>query len=136
MDIRVSPKHGLNPSISVCVICGEDKNELIVPGRLKGDAEAPRRAVWNYEPCDTCKRHMELGVIVVCVNEKLTTDKNNPYRDGRIVVVKDEAIKKVISPEMAENILKSRFCFMPDTVWDALGLPAKTEEPKDVENVK
>lgn len=40
-SIRLSPKHGLNPSISVCFFCGEDKNEIILPGKLEGDAEAP-----------------------------------------------------------------------------------------------
>ncbi len=124
--IRVSEKHGLNPSISVCVICGEDKNELIIPGRLKGDAEAPRRAVWNHEPCDKCKEHMKMGVIIVCVNSALTKDQNDPYRDGRIVVLKDEAIQKIVHPkELADEILKRRVCFMSDTVWDAIGLPSK-----------
>lgn len=124
-EIQLSPTHGLNASISVCAICGRDKNELIIPGRLKGDVKAPLRAVWNTEPCDKCKEHMKLGVIVICVNEKLTTDRNNPYRDGRIAVVKDEAISRALSSEMAENVLEWRFCFVPDTIWDDMGLPAK-----------
>jgi hypothetical protein len=44
-DIKLSPQHGVNPSIGVCFYCGEDSGEIILPGRLKGDVEAPRRAV-------------------------------------------------------------------------------------------
>lgn len=57
--VTLSPKYGFNPSINVCFFCGEDKGELILPGRLEGDAEAPHRAVYNYEPCEKCKKQMK-----------------------------------------------------------------------------
>ena len=60
MDILLSPKHGLNPTIPICFWCGEEKNEIALMGRIgdarKGeDFEAPMHAVLDYEPCDKCR---------------------------------------------------------------------------------
>ena len=57
-SIKISPKHGLNPSISTCFWCGKDKNEIILAGRIKDDAEMPMHAVFDYEPCVECKDNM------------------------------------------------------------------------------
>lgn len=123
MSIKLSPQHGVNPSLSTCFYCGGDKNELILPGRLKGDVEAPRKAVRNMEPCDQCKHFMERGVILIEVDEAKTTDRNNPYRAGGWCVIKDEAIARIITDAaMREQILKSRVAFLPTEVWDAIGI--------------
>ena len=53
--VRISPKHGLNPCIPVCVFCGEEKNEVAILGMLKNDKEAPRNVILDYEPCEKCK---------------------------------------------------------------------------------
>ena len=44
-SIAISPNHGLNPSIPSCFFCGKPKNELVLFGKLKGDAEAPRHFI-------------------------------------------------------------------------------------------
>lgn len=57
-SIRISEKHGANPTIPICFFCGEDKNEVALLGKLSGDKEAPMR-MWingDYEPCDECKK--------------------------------------------------------------------------------
>lgn len=41
-DIRVSEKHGVNPSITICPICGKETG-IVLLGKLKGDEEAPRK---------------------------------------------------------------------------------------------
>lgn len=71
MSIRLSNKHGLNPSINVCFFCGKDK-ELILNGRLEGDAKAPHRVVANYTPCPECEEKMKLGVTVIEVTTRDT----------------------------------------------------------------
>ena len=49
----------------------------------------------------------------------------DPYRTGGWVIVKDEAVRRMIQPEaLVEHIIKRRMCFVPDSVWTALGLPA------------
>jgi len=129
-SIRISEKHGVNPSLSQCFFCMGDKNELMLLGRLPGDVEAPRKAVYNHEPCDQCAKMMTMGVILISARDG--EQGNNPYRTGGWVVVKDEFItRNVTPPEHAERILKARMAFLPDAVWDALGLPrteAETEQ--------
>lgn len=49
--IRVSEKHGVNPSITICPICGKETGIALL-GKLKGDKEAPMRML-SY-PCDDC----------------------------------------------------------------------------------
>lgn len=119
-NIKLSEKYGLNPSISLCFFCGNEK-EVILPGRLKGDVEAPRQAVWNKEPCNTCKDYMKKGIMLISVKDG--TDKENPYRTGRIVVIKEEAAKEIFP-----TIGNSRFYFVEDTAWKEIGLPMNTEE--------
>lgn len=121
-SIRLSPKHGVNPAIPVCFFCGENKNELILVGRLPGDEEAPRRAVWNMEPCDKCKGFMAQGVILISAKAD-SPDQRNPYRTGGWCVVKDDAIQRILNPDMAQQVLQQRVAFVPDEVWDAIGLP-------------
>lgn len=49
--IRVSEKHGVNPSITICPICGKETGIALL-GKLKGDKEAPMRML--SDPCDDC----------------------------------------------------------------------------------
>lgn len=58
-SIRISEKHGLNPCIPICPFCGQEKNELALLGYIKGDKEAPKSAILNLEPCDTCRENLE-----------------------------------------------------------------------------
>ncbi len=117
--IRISKEHGVNPAIPICFYCGEEKNEIILAGHLPGDKEAPRHAVWNMEPCDKCKEYMEQGIILISVKDN--TSKENPYRTGGWVVVKEEALKQIIPED--HPCFKSRFCFIEDAVWEKIGLP-------------
>lgn len=49
--IRVSEKHGVNPSITICPICGKETGIALL-GKLKGDKEAPM--IMLSDPCDDC----------------------------------------------------------------------------------
>lgn len=51
-DITLSKKHGLNPSIAVCPICGKAEGVALL-GHIKGDEEAPRYT--HGDICDECK---------------------------------------------------------------------------------
>lgn len=124
--IHLSPAHGLNPSVNVCFYCNGEKNEVVLAGRLPHDAEAPRKAAWNLEPCDKCKGFMEQGIILISVDEKKSgDDTKNPYRTGGWIVVTEEAVRRMglKPPEFLEDICKRRVAFMPDEVWDHFGLP-------------
>lgn len=146
--VYLSEKHGANPSLDQCFYCMKNKG-LILFGRLRqsqvkalresglmddksaseNDPEAPRRICMDYVPCHECAELMETGVILISVDEKKSTDQKNPYRSGGWVVVKEETIRRIVSPpELAEDILKRRAAFLPDAVWDALGLPRGDQE--------
>ena len=73
--IKLSPKHGLNPTIPVCFWCGEERNEVallghIGDGRKHEDFEAPRHMVIDYEPCEKCRAKMALGVTLIEATSK------------------------------------------------------------------
>lgn len=122
--IRLSGKHGVNPSVGVCFICGEDNGEIMLPGRLPGDEQAPHRGVWHKEPCPKCIDWMKQGVILISVNEAKTDDQENPYRTGGWCVVTDEAIKRwPIDDDMRDSMIERRMAWIEDEVWDGLGLP-------------
>lgn len=123
--IVLSPQHGVNPSLELCFWCQKERG-LVLFGRLKGDAEAPRKVTVNKEPCDECKGHMDKGIVLISTRdpEKHGDDPQNPYRTGGWVVVTEDALRRWVStPETLEHILKTRVAFMPDEVWDAIGLP-------------
>lgn len=121
-DIKISPKFGLNPTIPKCFYCGEDKNELIIVGRLPDDQEAPKNAVWDKEPCDKCKGFMDVGIILISTRDGESGE--NPYRTGGWCVVNERVVRDIIKDgKVLDTILKKRVCFVPDTVWYLVGLP-------------
>jgi hypothetical protein len=125
-SIRLSEQHGVNPSLMQCFVCGEDVGVALL-GKLPGDEQAPHRICFgpNDEPCDKCKDHMKMGIILISVRDGEEGD--NPYRTGGWCVVREEAIKRWLeegdNEELLTDILKRRMAFLPDEVWDMIGLP-------------
>ena len=79
--IKLSPKHGLNPTIPVCFWCGEERNEVallghIGDGRKHEDFEAMEA---TSKPNSVAKVEMQKGI----------------YPTGRYVVIKREAARKM-----------------------------------------
>lgn len=110
MSIRISEKHGVNPSLDTCFFCGEPK-AVVMFGKLKGDAEAPRKVMLNYEPCGDCAKKMAEGI--TCV--EVTTQANGmpPIQDelyptGRWCVIKKEAAKAVFNNDSSKMLLEDK----------------------------
>lgn len=110
--IKLSPKYGVNPCIPICCWCGKEKNEIALLGKLKGDAEAPRNAVVDYEPCEECQAKFNLGVVLIEVTKNQPNDNIMPIQkqDGvslyptfRYSVIKLEAAKKLFENETLIN---------------------------------
>ena len=90
-SILLSPKYGVNPSITHCEICGKEIGIALL-GKLKDDAEAPRDVALGL--CDDCQKVMDAeGVIVIEVRDGETGD--NPYRTGRLVGMSKDWKEKV-----------------------------------------
>lgn len=121
MGVYLLEQHGVNPSVMLCLYCQKEKG-IVLLGRLRGDAEAPRQAVFDREPCEECMGRMKMGVILISVKDD--SDLENPYRTGGWCVVKDAFVKRAVkTKELLDDILKQRAAFIPDAVWDKLGLP-------------
>ena len=140
MSVVLDPTHGVNPSTACCFFCNEAK-VLVLWGRLTQkqrtsfeeagvplgqDGGAPRNIMLDHEPCGRCKEYMKQGVILISVREPIPgDDPNNPYRTGRWVVIKEEAIRQIVQPkELADSIVEKRMAFVPDDAWEVLGLPS------------
>ena len=103
MGIRLSEKHGVNPSVEKCFWCGESIG-VVLFGKLKGDAEAPREVVTGYDPCDKCKEIISKGCWCVEVDSSPTVRGRRPiqkqgdqelYPTGRFHVLKHEAAARI-----------------------------------------
>lgn len=104
-SIKLSPKYGVNPTIPVCFWCGKERNEIalmghIGDGRKHEDFEAPMHAVIDFEPCEECRRNMEMGFTVMeatsSPNQVSSVEiQKGVYPTGRFVVMKMEVAKRV-----------------------------------------
>lgn len=119
-DIKISPKHGLNPSLDLCLFCGESKGVAIL-GRLKDDAEAPRQAIFDHDPCNKCRELMETMILLVKVDHR--SDPRNPTFMGHTAGVTEDFVRRVLQPESTvDAVLARRAAFVTDDVWKVLGI--------------
>lgn len=124
--ITLSEKHGVNPGITQCFYCGEDSG-LILYGKLKGDAEAPKRVVADYRPCTKCEELMKQGVFLIEVRDGESGD--NPYRTGRQWVITEEAVARIFEGAAQQSALKRRCAFIDQQTANLIGLPAVDKPP-------
>lgn len=125
--IPLSAKHGVNPTLGVCWYCGKEDGTIGLLGKLPGDAEAPRHAIISREPCDECKERMKMGVMFIEVEDG-QDHTQNLVKTGRMWVIKDEAIERMIaSKELKKDILKKRFCVVEERTAKEIGLPREEE---------
>ena len=89
---------------------------------MRGDVEAPKNMVWDNNPCTQCENWMEQGIIFISV--KNGESGENPYRTGRICVIKEEATKRMIEEPLLSSVLKHRVAFIEDQTWELLGFPS------------
>ena len=100
--IKISPKHGLNPTIPVCFWCGKQKNEIALMGHMENDIEAPKNMVLDYVPCEECQSHMAMGVAILEASDHPNTEGQPPMQKGvyptsRFVVVTTECANRVFN---------------------------------------
>jgi hypothetical protein len=108
-DIKLSEKHGLNPSIAVCPICGKDVGVALF-GELKDDEQAPKKVLAN-EICDECKEKNPDKVYIVEIDDNQLTGKYalidktlliEEYKDKDLFYISKEEFEKLTSNE-SEN---------------------------------
>lgn len=111
--IKLSAKHGVNPSITHCECCGKDTG-IAMFGKLKEDVEAPRDAYMGL--CDDCQKVIDQqGLMIIEVRDgEGEKNSKNPYRTGRIVGITKDAKER-----MFKNI-NSSICYMEESMFGSM----------------
>lgn len=104
-SLRLSPKHGVNPTLPVCFWCGNERGDIALLGRIGGsrDLEAPKHVVVDFEPCDCCRGKMSSGFTLMeattVPNEGCAVEiQRGVYPTGRWCVIKPEAADRLFGP--------------------------------------
>ena len=134
-----------------CFFCGKEDQILLetrfdpATGHLR--QTLPRDCgVVNMIPCHECEGYMKQGILLMSVRagemnvvEKERYDHEiamkgerhprpfipNPFRTGGWCVVKQEAVERMLVEPLLSQVLRCRWCFVEDDVWNAVGLPRK-----------
>jgi hypothetical protein len=152
-NIKLSPEHGLNPTIPVCFWCGEDRNEVAILGKIdKQDSEAPMRMVMDYEPCDKCKEFFDKGIqIIGCETTPIadgqfpimTNEELSYYPTGTTIVVPEDWAKDFLKENEQEDaidsVMKARRLLMADNlvnqlINDVKAMEAQSQEDSNEDN--
>ena len=121
MGIILHQKYGLNATIPICFFCGKPKNEIVMLGAACKE-EAPMNMCIDKEPCDECKKLTEQGILLIEVKDG--ADRDNPYKTGHIVVIKDEAFTRIFD----DKIPPRRIAFVEETIMIETGIKKQAEE--------
>lgn len=132
-EIRLSKKHGVNPSVDHCFICGKEYG-IVLFGKLKGDVEAPM-STCTGGICDECEKVRAAGAIfLIEMDEKKTVDMKYPQKTGRIVGLRREVVERIVQPkDLCEQILERGLAFLPIEAYEMLGLHEFGEKELDDE---
>lgn len=125
-SIPISPKHGLNPTVPVCLYCGKDKDEVAICGKInKQDDQMPMRCVIDALPCDECRKLWSAGVVLIRVSKtkkgrmvpvKSPDGKSTFYLDGSTMLITEEGAQRLFKSPMK----KGDPVYLDDKVFDDL----------------
>ena len=130
-SIKLSKKHGVNPTIPICFWCGEEKNEVVLLGELKDDAEASKNMIVDYEPCDACKELFSKGIQIIGVVDQPVVDGMFPiivnddvelYPTGSMLLVSEDFIVRFSAANvehdanLLDKVLKHRKLMLPENI--------------------
>ena len=80
--ITLHPEHGLNPSIEVCMICGEEMGIALLGNNIKG--QAPHH-ICTGGVCDNCKKIID--------EEAVLLSKSKMAQIKRIRIVQGDIVR-------------------------------------------
>lgn len=81
----------------ICPVCGKEQPTLVVDKKFRKTLPANIDKPIGYldEPCTECKDYMNKGIIIISVDVDKTTEPDNPFRTGHILVVKEELFNEI-----------------------------------------
>jgi hypothetical protein len=108
--IKLSPKYGVNPSVTHCECCGKEIG-IAMFGKLKGDVEAPKDVFMGL--CDDCQKVIDAeGLMIIEVKDGETG--KNPYRTGRLVGITKDAKERMFKD------INSPICYMEQSMFNKI----------------
>lgn len=135
-------------ALTNCYFCGEGSTILLATRyiRLQNGETEPLKDLKEFNgkvvdmtPCSKCQQWMKEGIILITIDErKCEKDWNkeampNPWRTGGFYVVKEEAIKRLLSGKMLEWCLKHRWMFIDNRAAIQAGLSKLKAKPEPTE---
>lgn len=131
-SILLHPKYGVNPTMTRCFYCGKEDKIILVgnktskwkeAGLCSADGEMAKCVgVIDMEPCPECAKYMKDGIILISVRDG--ESGTNPFRTGGFAVITEDALLQFLGEgELFHQVLKHRFCFVDNTIWNESGLP-------------
>ena len=114
-------KDGNFVAMTKCYFCGESK-DILLDRRLK-DISHMNGAVIDKEPCPECVKKMEMGIMLIEARDEEETD--NPYRTGRLWVIREEAAKNLFT---GIDFERNRCLFIPEKLAKQMGLHETVEK--------
>lgn len=128
-SIKLSSKHGVNPSMDICFYCQEVK-QLLLMGRLPYDKEAPRQVCTSLEPCDACKEKFETEKAVVIV--EATQDSKGISPTGRYIGLTEEGARRILNEDFVNDVVsRGRIALIEPSLYNQLGFE---EAARQLEN--
>lgn len=115
-SITLHPEHGVNPSLMLCFWCGEASGVALL-GRNKGK-QAPRQAVFDYEPCQKCKDLWATGIALIEVQRTPVADNQRAMQEGvyptgsYLVVTREWVEHSINPPSLRDAVLRAGRCYM------------------------
>ena len=136
-SIRLSKKHGLQPTMPLCYYCGKAKGTIALLGHAgdalaraigRSDGEMPKE-VWlpgDIDPCDSCAK-IGVGIVEVMDDMDGMSSKQAAHKGltGNRWLVKDSMIEQLMAddPEKLAEVLQKRVVIITEQASEKLGLP-------------
>ena len=118
-SIRLSEKHGVNPSVDRCFFCGESY-AVVMFGKMKNDEQGPS-SVCSGGLCDRCQKVKDDGGIFI-IETRSGVENPSEGRTGRLMALKkDSNLSNIIRPpELAERIRETGVAYIEEKAFEAL----------------
>jgi hypothetical protein len=118
------------PALTKCYFCG-GPGAILIATKDRVDVARYHGQIVDMSPCSRCQEHMKIGVILISIRDgeaakgEEASRQNpraipNPYRTGRVCVIRNEAAERLFKPD--HPALKLKWCFVEDGGWQKMGL--------------
>lgn len=106
-------------TMAVCFVCNEDRGDLAL-FRSKDPTNEPMRSYTDWEPCATCKKSMETGILL------FEADKNGKANlEGRRAIIKEKIALDLLTDwgvdeDAIENTREKRIILVDPPLLDSI----------------